>query len=937
MFFTEEDYKKIEKYLASCGVKDSCLEDAKLPIEGNEKIAIVQNGENRILYIRELIEALSNSKASSSDLYNVTDHTKEKYINLKQAVELVPYKARKIGQIITFLNPASKWGLYQFQGTSILQWNELSLWNDFFNLDSYVIKSILPDEEDLTKSENDGKGNSYLPLKDREYNPDEFSGLGKVILRKNIMEVETEEYGKVKKNVLLQDMINKPNTIYEIRYDFDLNNQEITIPEGCVLDFQGGILKTGTIQFNNTLLYGKEIIIECYCKGILKNSILSPNMFGAKQDGITDDVPFIQQTIELLHNRKGGTCLFKTGTYLIGSINVKLPNCSQKGAIHIQPNISYIGEENTTIKVKDNSNGFEGIFIGNDNYDSNNISFDNLIFDFNGVNNLYKQEWVQNKTTFFMAGIRVCYATDVKITNSIFKENPGLNCIILGYTTNGYVGNCSFINVAESVKGNKYIFDHSAIISAGKDFKAENNRLLNDDYIATNELGKGRVSTAIECNACGQIITNNYIENFNIGVLPSPVGTTSLENAVISNNVIKNCNYALSVWCTEEKTANTTSLIFSNNVIESSLNYSFAIDLIRYTSVQTSNIQIVNNVIFSKIKDKQYSYVGVYAGNGIHELSIKGNSFINLSSSGIIITSGKNIQIDNNCMINCGNNLFNSENSSLISLDTNNIYDNLDTPIIDNIIITNNLLGGVIGNNSQVIGFSIFGDVRNIIFRNNTIDKCVADFSLDNMTSVELENNYFNMDHKTNNWPEYKPNIQVSPGSILTDLKRNKIYYKTTKLSQRTWENAAFVLGETYGPTNPDVSSDKVGRIFFNTNTQKPVFCNGVDWLDVDGIKTGIPRKGVSNNRPNMEYVYIQEGKNGFQYYDTTIRKSLRWVDNEWFEYDAEVAFIKRSGTFSNKPIPSNVGFQYFNTDTHKTITWDGTKWWNPDGTEAIN
>lgn len=64
MFFTEEDYKKIEKYLASCGVKDSCLEDAKLPIEGNEKIAIVQNGENRILYIRELIEALSNSKAS---------------------------------------------------------------------------------------------------------------------------------------------------------------------------------------------------------------------------------------------------------------------------------------------------------------------------------------------------------------------------------------------------------------------------------------------------------------------------------------------------------------------------------------------------------------------------------------------------------------------------------------------------------------------------------------------------------------------------------------------------------------------------------------------------------------------------------------------------------------------------------------------------------
>lgn len=344
MFFTEEDYKKIEKYLASCGVKDSCLEDAKLPIEGNEKIAIVQNGENRILYIRELIEALSNSKASLSDLYNVTDHAKEKYINLKQAIELVPYKARKIGQIITFLNPASKWELYQFQGTSILQWNELSLWNDFFNLDSYVIKSILPDEEDLTKSENDGKGNSYLSLKDREYNPDEFSGLGKVILRKNIMEVETEEYGKVKKNVLLQDMINKPNTIYEIRYDFDLNNQEITIPEGCVLDFQGGSLSNGVLlNYNNIksirgviklelyislegnygikkcpikTLYSKANTVNNIITGIrymevyyankynvpiiLNYNINTPSRYGAKGDLITDDTNSLQAALDII-------------------------------------------------------------------------------------------------------------------------------------------------------------------------------------------------------------------------------------------------------------------------------------------------------------------------------------------------------------------------------------------------------------------------------------------------------------------------------------------------------------------------------------------------------------------------------------------------------------------------------------------------------------
>lgn len=55
-----------------------------------------------------------------------------------------------------------------------------------------------------------------------------------------------------RKNVLTQDMINEPNTVYEIRYDFDLNGQEITLRDNCVLRFKGGVLKNGTIYFKNT-------------------------------------------------------------------------------------------------------------------------------------------------------------------------------------------------------------------------------------------------------------------------------------------------------------------------------------------------------------------------------------------------------------------------------------------------------------------------------------------------------------------------------------------------------------------------------------------------------------------------------------------------------------------------------------------------------------
>ena len=42
-------------------------------------------------------------------------------------------------------------------------------------------------------------------------------------------------------------MVGKENTHYIIQYDYDLNNAQITIPEGCVLDFQGGSFNNGNV------------------------------------------------------------------------------------------------------------------------------------------------------------------------------------------------------------------------------------------------------------------------------------------------------------------------------------------------------------------------------------------------------------------------------------------------------------------------------------------------------------------------------------------------------------------------------------------------------------------------------------------------------------------------------------------------------------------
>lgn len=200
---------------------------------------------------------------------------------------------------------------------------------------------MVPDEEDLTIT-NDRK----LKLKDKDNTPADFSGLGRVFLRKNILgttfdkllpfngfvdgvtietfspimipdniyfdrvnkvfvatqlvfsqqevkyyqswndsasgEPKAGEYmapspttgfvyegqiytyssedgltesSEARKNVLIQSMIAKANTIYIIQYDYDLEGETITIPAGCTLLFMGGSFKNGTLVGNNTKVF----------------------------------------------------------------------------------------------------------------------------------------------------------------------------------------------------------------------------------------------------------------------------------------------------------------------------------------------------------------------------------------------------------------------------------------------------------------------------------------------------------------------------------------------------------------------------------------------------------------------------------------------------------------------------------------------------------
>ena len=82
------------------------------------------------------------------------------------------------------------------------------------------------------------------------YNPAEYSGLGRVVLGKNMVNGV---------NTLTQAMINTANTIYIIQYDYILDGN-IILPANCILQFEGGSIKN--ISGNNYKVTGTRTLIN---------------------------------------------------------------------------------------------------------------------------------------------------------------------------------------------------------------------------------------------------------------------------------------------------------------------------------------------------------------------------------------------------------------------------------------------------------------------------------------------------------------------------------------------------------------------------------------------------------------------------------------------------------------------------------------------------
>lgn len=185
------------------------------------------------------------------------------YVSSKAATRLqVPMKNRRRGIWLSYIDYAGTLTVEYYNDNNLddNHWQDSSYWlpyntaefqpasvglsalaQEVFDwINSQITAAVKLNPEDLQKNSS-----GQIEEANRAYDTSTFSGLGYRILRKNIQS---------NKNILTQSMINMPNNVYKIRYDFDLNGATINLPADSVLQFVGGSIKNGTLNGNNTVI-----------------------------------------------------------------------------------------------------------------------------------------------------------------------------------------------------------------------------------------------------------------------------------------------------------------------------------------------------------------------------------------------------------------------------------------------------------------------------------------------------------------------------------------------------------------------------------------------------------------------------------------------------------------------------------------------------------
>lgn len=461
------------------------------------------------------------------------------------------------------------------------------------------------DEEDLTVEHSDLLGIDTLKLANR----DNTDGMGYVILRKNKSFAE---------------QVTKENTIYEIRYDFDLNGEEITIPEGCTLKFNGGSISGNNVTFNNAYIdaIAKDGILNVIPTDTITNDVVYPEWFKGKENHYTYA---IRKAVSA--TKVGGTILFTQKEYYCYNDydGVKQRHCVCSDII------GKTIKSNCKSKLYTDSNSLFSSFF---NLRSNSI-LDGLCFD------------LSNYTS--VTNMNMDYIHSLLLLDIVGKNIVVRNCLFISCGSNTMYANgheyynilienneCRWFRIDSPGKPN---YDSSIINIKAMYAVIQNNKVCS--------LKGNKSNGGIEFHSLG-ICANNIIDSCStsIYVCLDIKESANIRNesyvydngVVISNNIIKDADPAISLWAedgsiyTDGRTYEALHdiLITGNNIINSKRSIVFM-----NLGQQYKNITIVSNKFegsYRELSSSSYDnnmYAIVNGSNkALKNVVINGNHFI---------------------------------------------------------------------------------------------------------------------------------------------------------------------------------------------------------------------------------------------------------------------------------------------------------------------
>lgn len=855
MFFTREDIEKIHQGLLRLGIKDSELPET-INVNSDDTLAVVQDGKNKKINIEEFFNNISLFKKEG--FINITDRFNKHSISLIEAIQTVPTHQRIDGLVITFEDINRDWRIYQFRGNAVDFFDE-NKWTDLYDYTNYIVKSITPDEEDLTVSKPDKNGNAIVSLKDKVYDESNFSGKGYKILRKNIQTIDG-----VRKNILTQDMINKPNTIYEIRYDFDLNGAEITIPENCVLKFNGGSLSNGTINGNlyNIDAQKYKIFENINIKGAAKLNnyylidwwVKTPQYEFIKENNPIDNYEDIQSAF----NSGAENFIFSSDRYyyikktllINGEINlfsdVEHKHYDGNDRAHRkEPPCIYSNEIITLIEYKYKSDTYKGtIYIGTINLVCNK-PFSNLSE--KDVPILYLHADQSTVNTGVWGVVIKCNIKAKDLVIDLKNEYPD----IYEQSVNIYAPNYTGLMIKADYVNFSYIKIYSYICMTYYGIiipKTENNHWITDLTIEGDTrcviggkfIGGGNpvrifgshqpeyaLAKTDEVRNVGYFVGNNiqlygYVWDINKNTLPEKGNCTAYPVEILNtdgdyNNPILN-NTILSPAIRFIKYADLNFRNFSIKALflDNLLNYvgsPLFTNVIKNFSLKLNNIDYTE---YPQIYNTRYLF-GVYPG-----MIDRGGLYKSLGNIAYIIAQSDE-EIPYKLHFELNSIGYTNKRELIIKCDTSPVHINIQT---DN--------GKVLVNDTYNLANSFYPDSYFSIVLTGDIN-----FIIDIETKIKLK-------------------------------KDRYIFLPLIKIPN---ENSVF--------NNKTNISDIKGDFIYDTAANKAGWWNGKYWADINGYNIDYNVKGTTANRPTLKST-----DDGFEYYDTTLKKKIIWNGTEWTNMD---------------------------------------------------